>query len=59
MTYAWRGDHFLMTGHAFTDFGVPAPTASPEPTSDRPVPLPKSSLLAPTQPSASAAPGGR
>jgi hypothetical protein len=59
VTYAWRGNHFVQTARSFTDFGVPAPTASPEPTSDRPVPLPKSSLLVPVQPSASAGPGGR
>ncbi|WP_405585730.1 hypothetical protein [Streptomyces sp. NBC_01190] len=49
-TYVWRTDHFVQSARSFTDFGAPSPTASPEPTSTAPVPLPKSGLLDPELP---------
>ncbi|WP_329135079.1 hypothetical protein OG552_20735 [Streptomyces sp. NBC_01476] len=54
-TYSWRGDHFVQTARAYTDFGAPSPTASPEPTSTEPVPLPESAPLDPDLPSAAPA----
>jgi hypothetical protein len=58
VTYAWRGDRFVQVSRVSQDFGGASPSASPEPTSTVPVPLPSSGLLDPDLPGGST-PAGR
>jgi hypothetical protein len=50
ITYVWRGNHFIETARAFSDFTAKTPSASPEPTSTDPVPVPSSTPLDPGLP---------
>lgn len=52
VTYAWRDARFVEVARTFSDFGAKTPTASPEPTSTDPAPLPKSDPVDPGVPSA-------
>ncbi|WP_328915331.1 MULTISPECIES: hypothetical protein [unclassified Streptomyces] len=56
VTYVWRANRFVQVARSFSDFDAKTPSASPEPTSTDPAPLPRSVLLDPGLPSA-AAPG--
>jgi hypothetical protein len=49
-TYAWRGDRFVEVARSYSDFSAKTPSASPEPTSTAPVPVPNSALLDPELP---------
>jgi hypothetical protein len=50
VTYVWRGNRFVQVARSYSDFRAKTPTASPEPTSTAPAPLPKSVLLDPDLP---------
>lgn len=54
ITYAWKNDHFVQIARAYSDFDAKTPTASPEPTSTDPAPLPPSIPLDPGLPSTTA-----
>jgi len=50
VTYVWRGDRFLEAARTYSDFTVKNPTASPEPTSTNPAPMPDSVPVDPELP---------
>jgi hypothetical protein len=56
-SYAWRGNRFVEVARTYSDFNAKTPSASPEPTSTRRVPVPKSVLIDPDLPT-TAPPGG-
>jgi hypothetical protein len=54
ITYTWRGNHFVQVARSYADLAAPSPSASPEPVSTEPAPLPSAKPLAPELPSAKA-----
>jgi hypothetical protein len=57
-TYTWRGNHFVEVARSYADLAAPSPSASPEPVSTEPVPLPRAKPLDPELPSAQASASG-
>lgn len=56
VTYAWRGNRFVEVARTYSDFNAKTPSASPEPTSTRGLPVPKSVPIDPDLPTPK--PGG-
>jgi hypothetical protein len=54
--YVWRGDQFVEVARTYQDYGAKTPTASPEPLTTRPIPVPDADPVDPGLPSASVSP---